>query len=74
MIVNIVLTYAGGNVTYLNIYSDSDNYASPLATNIPKQTLLNGDYYLNNVPGDATIIRILAVGTCYTSIDIPITT
>ena len=70
--VKIVLTYAGGNVTSLNIYSDSDGYATPLAINVPKEVLLSGNYVLSNVPNDATIIKLIAVGTCFTSIEIPI--
>jgi len=72
MIVKITLTTAGTDTGPFNIYSDSDNYAVAVATNVAKSALLFPGYDAT-VPNNATIVRVKSTGTCTNFINIPIT-
>jgi hypothetical protein len=71
MVVKITLTTAGTDTGPFNIFSNSDNYAVAVATNVAKSALLSG--YDATVPNNATIVRVTSTGTCTNFINIPIT-
>jgi len=76
MIVNVTLTTAGTDTGPFNIFSNADNYATALATNVPKSSIAappSSGYTVNNVPDTATTMRVTSTGICTNSVDIPIT-
>lgn len=72
MIVKITLTTAGIDTGPFNIFSDADNFATPIVTGVSKSSLIAG-YDVVNTPDAATIMRVTSTGTCTNSINIPIT-
>jgi len=71
MTVEITLTVAGGDTSLFNIYSDSDGFSNPFASNIPKVLLTSGTEFI--IPDDATSVRVQALGDCVNYLDIPLT-
>jgi hypothetical protein len=53
----------GGDAGPFNLYSNTDGYVFPFATNISAATLLAG-YTAINVPNGTTTIRVKSVGVC----------
>lgn len=68
MTVKINLTSAGSNISVLDIYSDSDNFTTPIYSDVAVADLLIGDNFI--VPDDATIVRVQAVEECVNYLDI----
>lgn len=68
MIVFLQLTIAGGDVGPFDIYTDSDNYATAVQSNVTRQTLVTG-FNCVVIPDDATIIRVTSTGECKNSDD-----
>lgn len=73
MDVLITLTTAGVDTGPFDLFSDSDNYAVPFASTIARGVLENG-YLSNDVPGDATIVRVKSLDICTNYIDLTIGT
>lgn len=73
MDVLITLTTAGVDTGPFDLFSDSDNYAVPFASTIARGVLENG-YLANDVPGDATIVRVKSLDICTNYIDLTIGT
>jgi hypothetical protein len=71
MTVLIALTTAGSSTGPFNLYSNTDNYAAPFETNVPKASLVAG-YLSVVVPAGTTIIQVRSLGTCTNSINITI--
>jgi hypothetical protein len=70
--ITIILTTVGEDSGPFDIYSDATGYTCPLLTGISKASLISG-LELDNVPDNATSIRIQSTGACQNYIDIPIT-
>lgn len=70
IIVTTLVIPPGGDVGPFNLYSDSDGYAVPFATNVSAAALQAG--YSSTVPNDATIIRVISTGLCTNFIDLNI--
>jgi len=73
MNVLITLTTAGVDTGPFDLFSDSDNYAVPFASTIARGVLENG-YLANDVPGNATIVRVKSLDVCTNYIDLNIGT
>jgi len=71
MTVLIALTTAGTSTGPFNLYSNTDNYATPFETNVPKASLVAG-YLSVVVPAGTTTVQVRSLGTCTNSINIPI--
>lgn len=71
MTVEITLTSAGGDTSLFDIYSDSDGFSNPFASNIPKVILTSGAEFI--IPDDATSVRVQALGDCVNYLDIILT-
>jgi hypothetical protein len=69
-IVTTLVIPPGGDVGPFNLYSDSDGYTVPFATNVSAAALQAG--YSSTVPNDATIIRVISTGLCTNFIDLNI--
>ena len=70
IIVTTLVIPPGGDVGPFNLYSDSDGYTVPFATNVSATALQAG--YSSTVPNDATIIRVISNGLCTNFIDLNI--
>jgi hypothetical protein len=70
IIVTTLVIPPGGDVGPFNLYSDSDGYTVPFATNVSAAALQAG--YSSTVPNDATIIRVISTGLCTNFIDLNI--
>lgn len=70
IIVTTLVIPPGGDVGPFDLYSDSDGYTVPFATNISAAALQAG--YSSTVPNDATIIRVISTGLCTNFIDLNI--
>lgn len=68
----VTLTVAGADTGPFNIYTDADGYTVPVATNVPKASLLAG--YSVTVPDLATIIQVKSTGVCTNSYFMPVVT
>lgn len=68
--VYIILTNVGSQAGPFDLYSDVDNYAVPLYTNVPKSALTQ--YYAATVPDGTEIIRVKSLGDCVNFIDLSI--
>ena len=63
MNVLVTLTMAGVDTSVFNLYSNVDNYTTPIASGISKATLLNG--YTTSAPNGTTIVRVKSsAGLC----------
>ena len=72
MTVTITLVIpVGGAAGPFDLYSDTDGYANPFATNIDASTLVAG-YTSTAVPNGTTIIKVRSLDRCKNSIDIPV--
>jgi hypothetical protein len=70
IIVTTLVIPPGGDAGPFNLYSDSDGYTVPFATNVSAAALQAG--YSSTVPNDATIIRVISTGLCTNFIDLNI--
>ena len=70
IIVTTLVIPPGGDAGPFNLYSDSDGYTVPFATNVSIAALQAG--YSSTVPNDATIIRVISTGLCTNFIDLNI--
>jgi hypothetical protein len=70
IIVTTLVIPVGGDAGPFDLYTDSDGYAVPFATNISAAALQAG--YSSTVPNDATIVRVVSVGACTNFIDLDI--
>ena len=61
----------GGDAGPFNLYSNTDGYTTPFATNISAAALTAG-YTSTVVPNGTTIIRVVSTGVCTNYIDITI--
>lgn len=73
MTVLITLTTAGADSGPFRLYSDVDGYATYFEVGVSKASLLAG-YTSTVVPASTTSIRVVSIGVCTNSIDIPVTT
>jgi hypothetical protein len=65
----ITLEIEGGNLGPFNLYSNTDGYTNPFATNITKDALEAG-YTSTSVPPDTTTVQVKSVGNCSNSINV----
>ena len=70
IIVTTLVIPPGGDAGPFNLYSDSDGYTVPFATNVSAAALQAG--YSSTVPNDATTIRVMSTGLCTNFIDLNI--
>ena len=61
----------GGDAGPFNLYSNTDGYVAPFATNISAAALIAG-YTATNVPDGTTTIRVQSVGVCTNFINVPV--
>jgi hypothetical protein len=69
--VQIVITRASSSTGPFNVYVDVDNYLTPIDTNVSRDILINGDYYIN-VPDETTNVKLISTGTCGSIIILPV--
>jgi hypothetical protein len=69
MTILLILEIEGGNLGPFNLYSNTDGYTNPFATNITKAALEAG-YTSTSVPPDTTTVQVKSVGNCSNSINI----
>jgi hypothetical protein len=62
----------GGDAGPFNLYSNTDGYTTPFATNI-SAAVLEAGYTSTVVPNGTTIIRVVSTGVCTNYIDIVLT-
>ena len=72
MNITITLTNPGTDTGPFNIYTNIDNYAVPIATNILRSVLV-GAGYTTTVDGNTATIKVQSTGNCTSSIFLPIT-
>jgi hypothetical protein len=70
IIITTLVIPPGGDVGPFDLYSDSDGYTVPFATNVSASALEAG--YSSTVPDDATIIRVVSIGFCTNFINLDI--
>jgi hypothetical protein len=70
IIVTTLVIPPGGDAGPFNLYSDSDGYTVPFATNVSAAALQAG--YSSTVPNDATTIRVMSTGLCTNFINLNI--
>lgn len=62
--ITVILTFSGAtDSTQFNIYTDSDAYNTPVATNVVYSSLKNG-YLIANVPRNASKVKVTIPGSC----------
>jgi len=76
--VNIKIDSPGADTgPTFDLYSDSDSYSSPFATNVAKPSLVSG-YIANNVPDGTSNVKVIPSpgngSLCSTNVYIPIST
>ena len=59
----------GGNITLVDVYSDSDGFITPIEVGVTKNQLISG-HLIKTVPEDATIVKVVSTGNCDNSTDI----
>jgi uncharacterized protein (TIGR02145 family) len=69
MTILLTIEIEGGNLGPFNLYSNTNGYTNPFATNITKDALEAG-YTSTSVPPNTTTVRVKSVGNCSNSIDI----
>jgi hypothetical protein len=69
MTIILTIEIEGGNLGPFDLYSNTDGYTDPFATNITKAALEAG-YTSTSVPPDTTTVQVKSVGNCSNSIDI----
>jgi len=67
MNVTITLTNPGTDTGPFNIYTNMDNYVVPIATSVPRSTLV-GAGYVAIVDGNTSTIKVESTGNCTSSI------
>ena len=73
MIVNIKLTTAGTDTgPTFNIFSNFDNYTTPVASGVFKSSLVSQMGQDVTVDNAATIMRVTSIGTCTNYVDLPV--
>lgn len=70
MNVTITLVNPGADTGPFNIYTNADNYVAPVAISIAKSALVAG--YNATVPALAATVKVESIGTCTSSIYLPI--
>jgi hypothetical protein len=70
IIVTTLVIPPGSDTGPFNLYTDSDGYTVPFATNVSAAALQAG--YSSTVPNDATIVRVVSVGLCTNFINLDI--
>lgn len=70
ILVTLVLP-VGGDAGPFNLYSDTDGYLVPFATNISASALIAG-YTATNVPDGTTTIKVQSVGVCTNFVNVPV--
>lgn len=70
VLITLVLP-VGGDAGPFNLYSDTDGYLVPFATNISASALIAG-YTATNVPDGTTIIRVKSVGVCTNFVNVQV--
>lgn len=71
MIATVTLTTAGINTSLFDIYSNSDNFTTPIISNVGVASLLSGVNV--NIPDNSTEVRVQSLGDCVNYIDITLT-
>lgn len=61
----------GGDAGPFNLYSNTDGYVTPFATNISASALIAG-YIAINVPEGTTVIRVQSVGVCTNFVNVSV--
>lgn len=61
----------GGDAGPFNLYSNTDGYVTPFATNISASALIAG-YIAINVPEGTTTIRVQSVGVCTNFVNVQV--
>ena len=69
MTILLTLEIEGGNLGPFNLYSNTDGYTNPFATNITKAALEAG-YASTAVPPNTTSVQVKSVGNCSNSINV----
>ena len=69
MTILLTLEIEGGNLGPFNLYSNTDGYANPFATNITKAALEAG-YTSTSVPPNTTTVQVKSVGNCSNTINV----
>jgi len=69
--VTITLTVVGTDLGPFNLYTDADNFVTPIVQGLSVAQLTAG-YTCTVVPDTATIIRVKSMGICDNYIDLPI--
>lgn len=64
---------AGNSTGPFKIYTDVDNFAVPVITNIPLSAMTAPGGYTATVPDAAKIVRVMSYGTCFKEVDMNIT-
>jgi hypothetical protein len=70
VLITLVLP-VGGDAGPFNLYSDTDGYVTPFATNISASALIAG-YTVTNVPDGTTIIKVQSVGVCTNFVNVQV--
>jgi hypothetical protein len=70
VLITLVLP-VGGDAGPFDLYSDTDGYVAPFATNISASALIAG-YTATNVPDGTTIIKVQSVGVCTNFVDVQV--
>jgi len=70
----VKLTSAGVDTSTVDLYTDSDGYTTPIASNISTAVLTSPFGYTVGVPVGANICRVQNTGVCTNYVDITITT
>jgi hypothetical protein len=71
MIATVTLTTAGISTSLFDIYSNSDNFTTPIISNVDVASLLSGVNV--NIPDNSTEVRVQSLGGCVNYIDITLT-
>jgi hypothetical protein len=70
MTVTVTITAGADTGPFFDLYSDVGGYASPIATNVAKATLVAGTNI--TAPTGSTVIRVKSIGTCTNYVDLQI--
>ena len=70
ILITLVLP-TGGDAGPFNLYSNTDGYVAPFATNISASALIAG-YIAINVPEGTTVIRVQSVGVCTNFVNVSV--
>lgn len=71
MIATVTLTTAGASTSLFDIYSNSDNFTTPVLSSVSVANLIFGVNV--NIPDNSTEVRVQALDKCINYIDITLT-